>query len=83
MLLKESNVISYQGYRQLKKLSYDDFSKWIETFYKEAFKEGLNKAEEDLQDAEVMSVEKVLEKLKQAGFSSTESTYILEVLLSD
>lgn len=57
---------------------------WATNLYKEGFKDGLERAEDDMAaDAEVMSCDKVIEKLTKADFTKEEANYILEVLLDD
>lgn len=59
-------------------------SNWAANVYKEGYKDGLERAEDDIAaDAEVMSCEKVIEKLTKADFTKEEASYILEVLLSE
>ena len=57
-------------------------SSWAVNVYKEGYKDGLERAEDDLAaDAEVMSCDRVIEKLIKADFTEEEANYILEVLL--
>ena len=79
------NLLLTQGdVRLIKSLPLPQLNTWVMNIYKSGFKDGLEKAENDIdEEATIMSCEKVLEKLNKAGYSKEEANDILEVLLND
>lgn len=78
-----NSVLDSKSAMFIKSLPPDRLNAWVTSVYKSGFKDGIEKAEQDFdKDAEIMTTDKVLEKLTRSGFSSEEANYILDVLLS-
>lgn len=76
-------ILSEKDATLIRSLPLPILTTWVTNVYKEGYKDGLERAEDDMAaDAEVMSCDKVIEKLINANFTKEEANYILGVLLS-
>lgn len=71
-------VVSFNDYKQLKKMSYNDFCRWVEGLYRTAFEEGLHEGESELDNVDVDQWKLFIEKTPGA-----ENIFAISLFVED
>lgn len=80
-------LLDFSAYKLLKRMSFNDLNRWVVSIYKSGFEDGLEEAEKDTQNEDVVAQltdERLLEIiLSVKGIGKNRASAVVEKVLSE